>query len=596
MADRDTPSQSFQEAVEQNSPDNSEPMERARCLGDNYLDKYFQTQDTTDLDAAIQHYQEYLLMKQLDEDREGLLTALGNEFNTRYVVTRQQSYSDTAIRLFQELVDRTPLGHRHHSFRLHYLATAYRDRFTITGDEAAIDAAIKWYKQSADHGKLEERYALRIGNLAAGYRDKSHRNSDRTTAIADREAAIQLFQKGLDHISSTVRQRYACAKDLFPLYADYGSWHKAYAVAKTAIHHIPLMATRDDFNDVIQIQCIEFAGLASLSAAMILYTINDLLDAIQLLELGRGVLAKYLSERHADVSTSLKDYPDVQRDYIDLRNRLYGLETSEPDGRTWNRYGRSLARAKALRDMEQLTSKIRDLRGLKNFMVPPGKEEFQNAAKHGPICIINVTKYRCDAIIIKADGLRHRALLKLRSDRVKAKAQNGDFSSVKTLEWMRDVIAHPVFEELGITEPSADGKWPHIWWIPTGLLAKFPLHAAGYHKSTSSRTVLDRAMSSYSLSVRAIIDGRATRDPAAAQLAPPKALLMVIPDTPGKDPLRFATREVAAVRSLCKSMKWDPINQVNGKPISLNIYRNVRSFTLPVMATPIPVTHCGVIF
>lgn len=94
-----------------------------------------------------------------------------------------------------------------------------------------------------------------------------------------------------------------------------------------------------------------------------------------------------------------------------------------------------------------------------------------------------------------------------------------------------------------------------MWWIPTGPLSKFPLHAAGYHSLRSAETVLDRVMSSYASSIKAIIHGRCRRlQPAASA----QALLVAMKHTPGNEVLPFATKEVAMVTSLCRSMSLQP--------------------------------------
>jgi CHAT domain-containing protein len=110
-----------------------------------------------------------------------------------------------------------------------------------------------------------------------------------------------------------------------------------------------------------------------------------------------------------------------------------------------------------------------------------------------------------------------------------------------------------------LTDPPSDGKWPHIWWIPTGLLTKFPLHAAGRHKENSSETVIDRVMSSYSSSIKTMLHSRSSRSLEIPPSASRQALLIAVPNAPGSLPLRFATKEVATLHKLCKSMAFDPI-------------------------------------
>lgn len=114
------------------------------------------------------------------------------------------------------------------------------------------------------------------------------------------------------------------------------------------------------------------------------------------------------------------------------------------------------------------------------------------------------------------------------------------------------MIAGLILSSLGFVEPPLGNGWPHIWWIPTGTLCRFPLHAAGYHFTADSDTVLDRAMSSYSSSIKAIISAR--RASVLPPSIPTKALFVAREHRPGSSTLQFAPQEVATVRQLCASM------------------------------------------
>ena len=119
--------------------------------------------------------------------------------------------------------------------------------------------------------------------------------------------------------------------------------------------------------------------------------------------------------------------------------------------------------------------------------------------------------------------------------------------------------ANPILDALEFTGPPPGNKWPRVWWIPTGPLSKFPIHAAGYHSKDSTRTVLDRVMSSYSSSIKAIIHGRSRRTPEATQSARREALLVAMQDTPKNFTLPSAKKEVAMVHRLCNSMALHPV-------------------------------------
>lgn len=194
-----------------------------------------------------------------------------------------------------------------------------------------------------------------------------------------------------------------------------------------------------------------------------------------------------------------------------------------------------------------------------NFLLPPSQEEIRTAAERGPIVVINISGYRCDALLIEPHQIRSVALPHLKIKEIREKTEKGSLGSSEVLEWLWDIIANPILDALGFTQPASDNIWPHIWWIPTGPLSRFPLHAAGYHGKGSTRTVLDRVMSSYSSSIKAIVHGRPQRILESTQSARPQALLIAMQDTPKYCMLPSAKNEVAIVSGLCRSMALDPV-------------------------------------
>jgi CHAT domain len=88
------------------------------------------------------------------------------------------------------------------------------------------------------------------------------------------------------------------------------------------------------------------------------------------------------------------------------------------------------------------------------------------------------------------------------------------------LEWLWDEIADPILCRLGYNERPSDGAtWPKVWWCPTGLLSFLPIHAAGYHNDATAphRTVLDRVVSAYTSTIRALKYSRAKPPPSGPQ-------------------------------------------------------------------------------
>ncbi|KXX83146.1 hypothetical protein MMYC01_200328 [Madurella mycetomatis] len=162
--------------------------------------------------------------------------------------------------------------------------------------------------------------------------------------------------------------------------------------------------------------------------------------------------------------------------------------------------------------------------------------------------------------MLKLPGLTLKRVLeevkKLEDDRVYPK---------KILEWLWDDVVHPILDELGFrtTPPDSNDveKWPHVWWVPVGPLTYLPLHAAGYHGAGGStgRTALDCIVSSYSSSIRLLIDRRRTAA-AFTNLANSQAAVLVsMPTTPGRRPLKHAAAEVAELREVCPSLNLTPV-------------------------------------
>jgi CHAT domain len=119
------------------------------------------------------------------------------------------------------------------------------------------------------------------------------------------------------------------------------------------------------------------------------------------------------------------------------------------------------------------------------------------------------------------------------------------------LGWLWEVVAEPVLLDLGFRDRPPDGEWPRLWWCPAGPLTLLPLHAAGRHGAAgrpSSSAVIDRVISSYTPTVRALMEARR---PLPAQ--PPDAgqLLVVAQATaPGMPPLAGVAAELDMLADL----------------------------------------------
>uniref|UniRef100_UPI001F48A3CB CHAT domain-containing protein n=1 Tax=Streptomyces venezuelae TaxID=54571 RepID=UPI001F48A3CB len=211
----------------------------------------------------------------------------------------------------------------------------------------------------------------------------------------------------------------------------------------------------------------------------------------------------------------------------------------------------------------QAPAAVRRRAGSEEPLLPPEADGLLAEGADGPVVLVNVSRFRCDALVITAEGLLvvplPRLTLREVVDRTVAflgaleRLQAGDGGDLMVgpaaedeldghLGWLWDGVTGPVLDALGITGPSADGRPPRVWWIPTGPLAFLPLHAAGHHREATGRTVLDRTVPSYAPTVRALA---AARRRTAASV--PSFLVVAVPEAPGAPPLPGAAGEGAAV-------------------------------------------------
>ncbi|QFZ20596.1 CHAT domain-containing protein [Saccharothrix syringae] len=234
------------------------------------------------------------------------------------------------------------------------------------------------------------------------------------------------------------------------------------------------------------------------------------------------------------------------------------------------------------REWDELVGRVRDIPGFADFLRPPRPAGLLPATRGGPVVAVNVSVTRCDALVVRADGVsdvplpdltaadvEHRvrgylavsvgvedAARALASARREVERGEGGRAAVvrydaakrgylaareamelgllKVAAWLWDVVAGPVLAELGFTE-VADVP-PRLWWCPTGLLSLLPLHAAGHH--VEGRAVLDRVVSSYTPTLRALLDANRPVGDVDRRM-----LVVALPEREGQPPLPAVNRE-----------------------------------------------------
>ncbi|MFI1004688.1 CHAT domain-containing protein [Streptomyces galbus] len=186
------------------------------------------------------------------------------------------------------------------------------------------------------------------------------------------------------------------------------------------------------------------------------------------------------------------------------------------------------------------------------------------------VAMINVSRYRCDALLVR-DGqvtvvplpaVTHDAVnrqvgtflwgVQRGADLLRPSEERDKGSRVAVngaLRWLWHTMVRSVLD--AVRHDGSNGQ-PRIWWCPTGMLSFVPLHAAGEYASSyggrDGECAADRVISSYTTTLRAL---RLAADGGQGILAPPpRNLLVVAPQSPGLPELSQAVQEVQALQQL----------------------------------------------
>jgi tetratricopeptide (TPR) repeat protein len=475
--------------------------------------------DVSDIEEAIKFGE--LAVEAGESDDPSLVVAmssLANSLWTRHRAFGEENDLSRAIAINDEMLRLVPADHAIRANALYNLGSAFRQRWENTGDSAYLDSAVAAFTDCL--GTLSVDPAIRIYAALAG--------------------------------SELIHEK------------DPGG---AARLLEGALHLLPDVAPRHLNRAEQQRSVSRFRGLGGNAAA---FALSDdsfasrpgerAMRALRLLELGRAVLLDQSLDTRIDVRQLRARDPDLLHDFLRLRRELDVVSSATST---------TLDRHRLTTEYEATLKSIRSLTDFSSFMKTSGVDELLTESSRGPIAVFNITRHRCDTILLTVDGVRSLQLDGLTQQDLLDKIvefrqavrnctgvtpddlrlESEDVIS-RILEWLWDAVAEPVISALGLhDEPGHDSVWPRMWWIPGGLLGLLPIHAAGYHRSPQlerGRTVMDCVVSSYAPSIRALHYARQNElapDPAAT------ALIVTMPRTPGESDLTFAAKEAAMVRT-----------------------------------------------
>lgn len=517
------------------------------------------------------------------------LGSLSAALGKRYDLEGAEEDFTAAIEAIQESIRLTPNLEDTRAVGLNTLSRIYYFRFSKTNRLDDINCAVSFAEESISisNDMVRGESSLLLGQCL--------RNRYELAAGADDlVSAIEAYGNSLACSSSPTLLRIHAAVEGGQL-ASFKYPRKAYEMLSTATRLLSIASPRGFHWHDQQFTLSQFRGLASAAAALCINSGEPIETALRLLKTGRGVMANSQLKTRSNITDLEKAHPELALRFKHLRDRCdyqTSFESYSSEDRDPLSSVRQLSKHyEAFQKLDEILQSIRAHKGFERFLLGTFVNDMKVLASTGPIIYMNTSRYGSDAFIILSSDIQHLRLHNLKYDELKEAAKTltaivksdslltrkDSTTTMRTLlEWLWDVAIEPILKQLGFTStPLDEDSWPHVWWIPVGMLSVFPFHAAGY--TTLGRRTLDRVILSYVPKIRALKYAREKSERLAIEGHPASMLLVSMPTTPKHASLPFATREVEAIGNLLATS----INRIILRnPTKSNVVKNIPQFSI----------------
>jgi tetratricopeptide (TPR) repeat protein len=344
----------FRDAVQLAKDDDLEKARALSNLGTSYLARFEQLKDDADIHQAVSILGE--AVQCMSDDHPGkanCLSSLGNSYALRFQRFEDVADIDRAISSLQDAIERMPNDHPYKATPLSNLGASFATRFDHLGEIADLDSAIRQYQKAA----------------------RSVACAPRTRFDASVQWAAYARQRGSSPLAA-----YDCAIDLLPRVAWLG-------LAVPARHE----------------QLAELGDVVRAAAAAAIEQ-DDYALALEWLEQGRSIVWGQVLNLRSPVD-NVRAVDPVLADRLGSISKQLENPTAqvafEPVGQLSSEKIARKHRSLSL-EWEHLVDQIRaDLDDA--FLRPKKLSQLREAARYGPVVVINVHEGRCDTLVIMAD-------------------------------------------------------------------------------------------------------------------------------------------------------------------------------------------------
>ncbi|QRV95071.1 CHAT domain protein [Ceratobasidium sp. AG-Ba] len=499
---------------------------RLKNLGASLGARFQRFEELPDLDHAIAcHSQSANLTPDGDPDKPFRLNNLGTSLNIRFQRLGELPDLDQAIECLSRSVHLTPDGHPYKPTCLINLGNSWKKRFDQTGELADLEHAIEHQSRSVHltpdghpekPGRLHNLGTLRMSRFQHLQR------------LVDLEEACDAFMNGAKSTVFRPDVQMRCARSWAEATLLVGrSPIEAYQVAFSLLPRLVWIGQKIDHRYETMTTVRDLATEAA--AWAISHRLYDL--ALEWLEQGRSVVWG----QKLQLRTPFEQLKLVDRQLAkDLKRVASKLDKagSGPVQRLQGTLSSTDLMPQATRhhelalEWDRLLGQARLLKGFENFLRPLKSNELKQAAKDGPVVVINTHHAQCDALIIlpRSDDITHVSLSgvceeklnRLKTDVHFIMEERGSLNdargftrhkterNIKLPAVIWSDIVGPILKTLKCMGNSKSHELPHVTWCTTGAMSFIPLHAAGLYDGQSPNA-LDLIVSSYTPTLTALL-------------------------------------------------------------------------------------------
>ncbi|KZO99557.1 hypothetical protein CALVIDRAFT_349522 [Calocera viscosa TUFC12733] len=403
------------------------------------------------------------------------------------------------------------------TFYLIDLAAVLAEKYRVFGDEADLTAAIRHYGLAAhvSDGPVKVRFRAAVLGARLAFDN------------AQRVASLDLFKAAVGLLS-----------------------RMAWLGLNTTKRHRNLMS-----------QAFQLAA----DAAAVAIATGQPETAVELLEEGRSVLWRSVLEVRVDLDGLEMVAPELAKELTQLARTL-DLEDFEVSGFSeWYLERNDQQRRRQAERWDVLVDAVRHVPGFELFLKPLDFEHLREAARDGPIVILNTSEYRSDALVIAHTGavqvvpltglplpVVRQLMHMLHSALQIAKDKYGLCFLERTLQSVARSLWQGGLDEVAkllVSIPQYAESTRRVWWTPAGLFSLLPIHCAGPYQP-GEKGIPELFISSYTTNLSTLIKARKLpqSDP---EESPQSSRILAIaqPEAPGMPRLRYARSEIDVLRT-----------------------------------------------